>query len=124
MICTSGSAAGGHPGAGTDWTASGWRCPGTERRPAARGSEPPHLLAVAALLPNKDQSLLLDALARLHGSAVDGGPRRLGLPQTPTTPPGSGSGGPLGLRDRVQHSRRTARRGAGSRMGRAPTSAC
>ncbi|MET3921126.1 glycosyltransferase [Arthrobacter sp. UYEF20] len=41
--------------------------PGTEPAPLARGSEPPHLLAVAALLPNKDQSLLLAALARLTG---------------------------------------------------------
>ena len=32
----------------------------------AHGSEPPHLLAVAALLPNKDQLVLLAALARLQ----------------------------------------------------------
>ncbi|WP_346960437.1 glycosyltransferase [uncultured Arthrobacter sp.] len=37
--------------------------PGTEPATAAAGSEPPHLLALAALLPNKDQLLLLRALA-------------------------------------------------------------
>lgn len=39
--------------------------PGTRPAAPAVGSEPPHLLAVAALLPNKDQLLLLRAVARL-----------------------------------------------------------
>ncbi len=39
--------------------------PGTGTAPPAGGSEPPQLLVVAALLPNKDQSLLLAALGRL-----------------------------------------------------------
>ena len=39
--------------------------PGTDAAALADGSDPPHLLAVAALLPNKDQSLLLDALSEL-----------------------------------------------------------
>ncbi|KRE53087.1 glycosyl transferase family 1 [Arthrobacter sp. Soil736] len=39
--------------------------PGTDPAEPAAGSEPPHLLSVAALLPNKDQLLLLGALALL-----------------------------------------------------------
>ena len=39
--------------------------PGHAAAPPAAGSQPPHLIAVAALLPNKDQLLLLAALARL-----------------------------------------------------------
>ncbi|WP_309107083.1 glycosyltransferase family 4 protein [Arthrobacter sp.] len=39
--------------------------PGTEPAPLALGSNPPHLIAVAALLPNKDQLILLGALAQL-----------------------------------------------------------
>ncbi|MET3811488.1 glycosyltransferase [Arthrobacter sp. UYEF3] len=39
--------------------------PGTEPAPLAVGSEPPHLLALAVLLPNKDQLLLLHALSGL-----------------------------------------------------------
>ncbi len=39
--------------------------PGTDAAPLSAGSEPPHLVAVAALLPNKDQSLLLAALSAL-----------------------------------------------------------
>jgi glycosyltransferase involved in cell wall biosynthesis len=39
--------------------------PGTDAAAPAAGSEPVHLLAVAALLPNKDQALLLAALSRL-----------------------------------------------------------
>lgn len=39
--------------------------PGTNPAPLAGGSEPPHLVSVAALLPNKDQLLLLAALADL-----------------------------------------------------------
>lgn len=65
VICTSGSAAaviGGRHGL------AGVRAalPGTERARQARGSEPPRLLALAALLPNKDQLVLLGALARLQ----------------------------------------------------------
>ncbi|MFE4229424.1 glycosyltransferase family 4 protein [Arthrobacter sp. NPDC056886] len=67
VICTSGSAAAGiRARHGLD----GIRValPGTAPAPLAAGSLStgvPHLVAVAALLPNKDQSLLLDALARL-----------------------------------------------------------
>ncbi|GIU55648.1 glycosyltransferase [Arthrobacter sp. NicSoilC12] len=67
VICTSGSAAAGiRARHGLD----GLRValPGTAPAPLASGSlsnGAPHLIAVAALLPNKDQSLLLDALARL-----------------------------------------------------------
>ncbi|WP_458113231.1 glycosyltransferase family 4 protein [Arthrobacter sp. R1-13] len=39
--------------------------PGTKPAPLAVGSNPPHLIAVAALLPNKDQLILLGALAQL-----------------------------------------------------------
>lgn len=39
--------------------------PGTEPAPLAVGSNPPHFIAVAALLPNKDQLILLGALAQL-----------------------------------------------------------
>ncbi|HKS03441.1 MAG TPA: glycosyltransferase family 4 protein [Arthrobacter sp.] len=65
VICTSGSAAAEitrrHGLAGVRAA-----LPGTERAGLAHGSEPPHLLAVAALLPNKDQLTLLGALARLQ----------------------------------------------------------
>jgi glycosyltransferase involved in cell wall biosynthesis len=66
VICTSSSAADGlRARHGLD----GIRValPGTKPAPLANGSTPPHLLAVAALLPNKDQSLLLDALSLLGG---------------------------------------------------------
>lgn len=39
--------------------------PGTNQAELAEGSEPPHLVSVAALLPNKDQLILLGALAQL-----------------------------------------------------------
>lgn len=39
--------------------------PGTDAAPPAAGSNPPHLVSVAALLPNKAQLLLLEALAGL-----------------------------------------------------------
>ncbi|XAS68505.1 glycosyltransferase family 4 protein [Micrococcaceae bacterium Sec5.7] len=39
--------------------------PGTDPAALAAGSDPPHLVAVAALLPNKDQLLTIAALARL-----------------------------------------------------------
>ncbi|AOT03429.1 glycosyl transferase family 1 [Arthrobacter sp. U41] len=64
VICTSGSAA---AGIRARHGVSGIRValPGTETAALAAGSEPPHLLAVAALLPNKDQTLLLAALSAL-----------------------------------------------------------
>ncbi|WP_082506781.1 glycosyltransferase family 4 protein [Arthrobacter sp. Leaf337] len=40
--------------------------PGTSAAALAAGSSPPHLIAVAALLPNKDQLLLLEALAGIR----------------------------------------------------------
>jgi glycosyltransferase involved in cell wall biosynthesis len=65
VICTSGSAAAEisrrHGLAGVRAA-----LPGTGRARVAGGSEPPRLLAVAALLPNKDQLVLLGALARLR----------------------------------------------------------
>lgn len=39
--------------------------PGTNQAELAEGSEPPHLISVAALLPNKDQLILLGALAQV-----------------------------------------------------------
>lgn len=39
--------------------------PGTNQADLAEGSEPPHLISVAALLPNKDQLILLGALAQV-----------------------------------------------------------
>jgi glycosyltransferase involved in cell wall biosynthesis len=39
--------------------------PGTDGAPVAKGSTPPHLSTVAALLPNKDQMLVVEALARI-----------------------------------------------------------
>ena len=65
VICTSGSAAAEisrRHGLATVRAA----LPGTGRARVAGGSEPPRLLAVAALLPNKDQLVLLGALARLR----------------------------------------------------------
>jgi glycosyltransferase involved in cell wall biosynthesis len=41
--------------------------PGSDAAPLAAGSAPPHLIAVGALLPNKDQALLLAALSQLTG---------------------------------------------------------
>lgn len=40
--------------------------PGTEPAPLAEGSVPPHIITVAALLPNKDQLLAVEALARIQ----------------------------------------------------------
>ena len=40
--------------------------PGTSAAPLAAGSSPPHFVAVAALLPNKNQLLLLEALAGIR----------------------------------------------------------
>lgn len=65
VICTSGSAAAEitrrHGLAGVRAA-----LPGTVRARLAHGAEPPRLLAVAALLPNKDQLTLVGALARLQ----------------------------------------------------------
>jgi glycosyltransferase involved in cell wall biosynthesis len=40
--------------------------PGVDPAPVASGSRPPHMIAVAALLPNKDQLLTIDALSRIQ----------------------------------------------------------
>ena len=40
--------------------------PGVDPAPPAPGSTPPHLAVVAALLPNKDQLLAVEALARIQ----------------------------------------------------------
>ena len=64
VICTSTSAAAGiRARHGLDGVRTA--LPGSDAAALASGSEPPHLLAVAALLPNKDQSLLLVALSAL-----------------------------------------------------------
>ncbi|HEX9086812.1 MAG TPA: glycosyltransferase [Arthrobacter sp.] len=64
VICTSGSAAEAiRARHGLDGVRVA--LPGTDSAELASGSEPPHFLAVAALLPNKDQSLLLAALPAL-----------------------------------------------------------
>ncbi|MBT2533187.1 glycosyltransferase family 4 protein [Arthrobacter sp. ISL-48] len=47
-------------------TSSHIALPGTEPAPVATGSNPPHITAVAALLPNKDQLLTVKALALLQ----------------------------------------------------------
>lgn len=64
VICTSSSAAAilkarGLPNARV-------ALPGADPAPPATGSRPPHLLAVAALLPNKDQLLTVAALAGIQ----------------------------------------------------------
>lgn len=64
VLCTSTSAAAGiRARHGLDDVRTA--LPGSDAAALAAGSEPPHLLAVAALLPNKDQSLLLGALSAL-----------------------------------------------------------
>ncbi|WP_163167919.1 glycosyltransferase family 4 protein [Arthrobacter sp. Alg241-R88] len=40
--------------------------PGTDPAPVAQGSIPPHIITVAALLPNKYQLLAIEALARIQ----------------------------------------------------------
>lgn len=40
--------------------------PGTDSAPLAEGSVPPHIITVAALLPNKDQVLVVEALAHIR----------------------------------------------------------
>lgn len=40
--------------------------PGTGPAPVVPGSDPPHIIMVAALLPNKDQLLVVEALARIQ----------------------------------------------------------
>ena len=39
--------------------------PGADKADPANGSQPPHIVAVAALLPNKSQTLLVEALASM-----------------------------------------------------------
>jgi glycosyltransferase involved in cell wall biosynthesis len=41
--------------------------PGADKTDPANGSQPPHIVAVAALLPNKSQTLLVETLAELQG---------------------------------------------------------
>lgn len=68
VICTSSSAAASASekhGLPTSRVA----LPGTDPAPVAPGSAPPHIVAVAALLPNKDQLLTVAALARLQDLA-------------------------------------------------------
>ena len=45
---------------------SGVALPGVEPAPAASGSSPPHFAVAAALLPNKDQLLVVEALAMIQ----------------------------------------------------------
>ena len=50
-------------------TSSRVALPGTDPAPVAAGSDPPHMVAVAALLPNKDQLLTVAALGGLQDLA-------------------------------------------------------
>ncbi|MCO4254384.1 glycosyltransferase [Pseudarthrobacter cellobiosi] len=68
VICTSSSAA-ASAAEKHGLRASGIALPGTDPAPVASGSAPPHIIAVAALLPNKDQLLTVAALARLQDLA-------------------------------------------------------
>ncbi|MDQ0680074.1 glycosyltransferase involved in cell wall biosynthesis [Arthrobacter pascens] len=68
VICTSTSAAAGITSL-HGLTDSHVALPGTDPAPVAEGSDPPHIIAVAALLPNKDQLLTVEALARLQDHA-------------------------------------------------------
>ncbi len=65
VICTSSSAAAAVRDRHT-LHASHVALPGTDPAPVAAGSDPPHIVAVAALLPNKDQLLTVAALARVQ----------------------------------------------------------
>jgi hypothetical protein len=73
VICTSGSAA-AEITRRHGLTQVHVALPGTNQADLAEGSEPPHLISVAALLPNKDQLILLGALAQVtdlpHGVPV------------------------------------------------------
>jgi glycosyltransferase involved in cell wall biosynthesis len=65
VICTSGSVAAEitrRHGTGNVHVA----LPGTDMGEPAEGSDPPHLVSVAALLPNKDQLIVLGALSQLQ----------------------------------------------------------
>ncbi|MET3206148.1 MULTISPECIES: glycosyltransferase [unclassified Arthrobacter] len=68
VICTSSSAA-ASASEKHRLPASRVALPGTDPAPVAPGSAPPHIVAVAALLPNKDQLLIVAALARLQDLA-------------------------------------------------------
>ena len=117
VICTSTSAAAGiRARHGLD----GIRValPGTDAAALAAGSEPPHLLAVAALLPNKDQSLLLAALSAAHGPAVDGVPGRLRHRGPGLCRAAPGHGDPAGSAGPHPDPGRAAGRGARGGMGR------
>jgi glycosyltransferase involved in cell wall biosynthesis len=101
VICTSTSAAAGiRARHGLDGVRTA--LPGSDSAALASGSEPPHLVAVAALLPNKDQSLLLAAL-----SALKDLPWTASLIGSDTADPGYAAGlrdtvDRLGLQDRVR----------------------
>lgn len=100
VICTSSSAA-ARLRAAHGFDRATVALPGTVPAPRAAGSQPPHLIAVAALLPNKDQSLLVAALARLTGL-----PWTASLPGSDAANPGYADGlrdtvERLGLRDRI-----------------------
>jgi glycosyltransferase involved in cell wall biosynthesis len=64
VICTSASAA-DHVRERHGITAN-VALPGTDTAPVAAGSDPVHIISVAALLPNKSQLLLVEALAKLR----------------------------------------------------------
>ena len=117
VICTSSSAAAGiRARHGLDRVRVA--LPGHRRRPRwPRARSAPHLIAVAALLPNKDQSLLLAALARLTDL-----PWTASLLGSDTADPGYAARlrdtvERLGLPDRIAIPGRAARCRAGSRMG-------
>ncbi len=76
--------------------------PGTLPATVAGGSRPPHIVCVAALLPNKSQLLLIEALARLSGL-----PWTAALIGSPDADPGYAAEvraavGKHGLADRIQ----------------------
>lgn len=76
--------------------------PGTLPAEPATGSQPPHIICVAALLPNKSQLLLVEALARLRGS-----PWTAALIGSPDADPSYAAQvraavGKYGLEDRIQ----------------------
>lgn len=68
VICSSSSAA-DHVRESHGLPAGRVALPGTDPASVAAGSQPPHIVAVAALLPNKCQSLIVAALATLQDLA-------------------------------------------------------
>ncbi|MET3721127.1 MULTISPECIES: glycosyltransferase family 4 protein [unclassified Arthrobacter] len=68
VICSSTSAA-DHVRELHGFATSRVALPGTDPAPVSAGSDPVHIISVAALLPNKSQILLVEALAKLQDLA-------------------------------------------------------